>query len=346
MDHENAGSPESSDMWNEAANVYRKRGLVIVVGAGVSVASGFPTWAQLLRRLAERCIGSAGAELVEELEKIGFSYPAIAGIIRSNWHSDSGFLEVVREELYRDFPFFRGLLVLQKREFVDFVKHENSTLRAVAALCAARSADGKFVPNPLIHALVNFNLDAVLREYSENRYDVRLLRTIERASATASSSRINTYYIHGFLQFDDQKIGAPDAEADTIVFTEGEYYDFFGKPFGMFSYTLLHLLREHPCLFIGLSMIDENLRRLLHYSGSERVRSYEAEGLSHDEACSESLRHFAVLCHTSSEAVDQAIERSLADLSVRVTWLNKFEELPDRLGQIYSSTGATWDDVY
>src|SRR5690349_1120355 len=195
------GSPESFDVWNEAANVYRKRGFVVVVGAGVSVASGFPTWAELLRRLAERCLGSTGAELVEALEKIGFSYPAIAGIIRSSWHGDASFLELVREELYRDFPFFRGLLVLQKREFVDFVKQKNSTLRAVAALCAARSADGSFVSNPLVHAVVNFNLDAVLREYTECRYDERLLRTIERASATASSSRINTYYIHGFLQF-------------------------------------------------------------------------------------------------------------------------------------------------
>ena len=116
-------------MWNEVANVYRKRGLVVVVGAGVSVASGFPTWAQLLRRLAERCVGSSGAELVEGLEKIGFSYPAIAGIIRSGWHSDSAFLELVREELYRDFPFLRGLLVLQQSEFVEFVKKKNSTLR-------------------------------------------------------------------------------------------------------------------------------------------------------------------------------------------------------------------------
>jgi hypothetical protein len=130
------------------------------------------------------------------------------------------------------------------------------------------------------------------------------------------------------------------------VFTEGEYYDFFGKPFGMFSYTLLHLLREHPCCFIGLSMIDENLRRLLHYSRSERVHSYEAEGLPHDAACTQSLRHFTVLCHTSNGAVDQAIEQSLADLGVRVAWLSNFEELPDRLGRIYASSGTMWEEVY
>lgn len=336
----------SSDVWNDAARVYAKRGLVLVLGAGVSVASGFPTWEKLLRRLGERCVGTGSADLIGELEAIGYSYPAIAGIIRSSWRSDSGFLELVREELYREFPFFRQPVVLAERELVDFVKQGNCTLRAVAALCAARSADAGFAANPLIHAVVNFNLDALLREYTECRYGVRFLRTIERASATASSARINTYHIHGFLQFDPEKMGAADLEADTIVFTEGEYYDFFGKPLGMFSYTLLHLLREHPCFFIGLSMIDENLRRLLHYSRSERVRSYQAEGLPHDAACAESLRHFAALCHTSNGAIDEAIERSLADLGVSVAWLSNFGELPDRLGQIYSSSGATWEEVY
>jgi hypothetical protein len=341
-----AKSIGSSEVWNDAARVYAKRGLVLALGAGVSLASNLPTWAQLLRRLGKRCTDTGGDDLIGELEKIGYSYPAIAGIVRSIGLSDSEFIEVVREELYRDFPFFREPVELVERELVDFVKRGNPTLRAVAALCAARDSNADFVPNSLIHAVVNFNLDAILRQYTECRYGVRLLRTIERASATASSSKINTYYIHGFLQFEPQKIGAADLEADTIVFTESEYYDFFGKPFGMFSYTLLHLLREHHCCFIGLSMIDENLRRLLHYSRSERVRSYQAEGLHYEAACIKSLRHFAVLCHTSNGAVDQAIERSLLDLGVSVAWLNDFGELPDRLGQIYASSGATWEEVY
>jgi hypothetical protein len=341
-----AGPIVASDVWDEAVKVYAERGFVLVLGAGVSLGSGLPTWPELIRRLGERCIGTGSAELIAELEKIGYSYPAIAGIIRSKSDSDTTFLELVREELYRNFPFFRGILVLQENEFVDFVKQGNTTLRAVSAICAARSSNAGFVPNPRIHAVVNFNLDAVLREFTESRYNVNLLRTIERASATASSRKINTYHIHGFLQFDAQKIGKAESEANTMVFTEGEYYDFFGKPFGMFSYTLLHLLREHSCFFIGLSMIDENLRRLLHYSFSERVRSYQDEGVLAKDAAAESLRHFAVLCHTDNGPVDDAIERSLADLGVSVAWLRDFPELPDQIGRIYASTGAAWQDVY
>ena len=343
-------TPESinpSEVWNKAAEVYGDKGFVLVLGAGVSLLSGFPTWTELIRRLGERSIGADAAELINELENIGYSYPAIAGIIRSTWRSDSpSFLELVREELYRGFPFFRGILALQENEFVEFVKRDNPTLRAVAALCATRRSNGGFRPNRRIHAIVNFNLDAVLRNFTERRYGRNLLRTVERASADASSRKINTYYIHGFLQFDAEKIGNAESEADSIVFSEGEYYAFFGRPFGMFSYTFLHLVREHPCLFIGLSMTDDNLRRLLHYSYSERVRSYEDEQLSPEKARSESLRHFAILRHSSIAAVDHAIEQSLSELGVSVAWLSKFEELPDRLGQIYASSGARWEEVY
>jgi len=174
----------SRDIWNEIARVYSKRGLVLVVGAGVSMDSGFPTWAQLLRRLGERCVGSASVDLIADLERIGFSYPAIAGIIRSGWQSESSFLEVVREELYRDFPFFRGVVFLQEREFVDFVKQGNGTLRAVAALCAAQSADARFVPNPLMsgHRLprVRRGLTRIISTASSNSMTRRLVRLIRR----------------------------------------------------------------------------------------------------------------------------------------------------------------------
>lgn len=338
-------SASAKGVWENIASDYASRGLVLVLGAGISVASGFPNWGELLRRLGERCMGPAGSDLVLHLHEAGYSYGMIAGVLKSSNRAGTSFVELVRDELYRDFPFYKRLRV-SKDKLVSSVKKANPTLRAVGALCAVRNVSGEFEPNPQIHAIVNFNLDAVLRRYTEYRYDRIILRTVERASADASSTKINTYHIHGFLQFELSKIGDRELEADTIVLAEDEYFDFFGKPFGMFSYTMLHMLREHPCLFVGLSMVDENLRRLLHYSRSERVRSYEAEGVSPKRAVHKCDRHYAILRRTTNRAVDSAVEKSLANLGVAVAWLDDYAELPDRLRDVYTAAGRVWDDVY
>jgi hypothetical protein len=56
-------------------------------------------------------------------------------------------------------------------------------LRAVAALCAKwDDRTRSFVRNDRIHAVVNFNLDALLREYVAVRYKRALVRSVERAS--------------------------------------------------------------------------------------------------------------------------------------------------------------------
>lgn len=112
--------------------------------------------------------------------------------------------------------------------------------------------------------------------------------TVERASAgpyAQSESergsfvprRINIYHLHGYLRF-DKKAGEPRKETDKITLTEQDYFDVFNDPTSIFNYTFLHLLREWTCLFIGLSMQDENVRRLLHYSAKERMESLMAEG--------------------------------------------------------------------
>ena len=55
-----------------------------------------------------------------------------------------------------------------------------------------------------------------------------------------------------------------------------------------------YLLCEYFCLFIGLSLNDDNIRRLLHYSKVEREHSFEREGVSQPDE-REIIRHFAIL---------------------------------------------------
>jgi len=151
--------------------------------------------------------------------------------------------------------------------------------------------------------------------------------------------------MHGFIRFDkdlgDLRHGAPDRR----VLTEQEYFNFYNDPNGLFNYTFLYLLREHPCLFLGASMIDDNIRRLLHYSKKEREMGYIQEGRA-DEAEEKSIRHYAVLKSPPSQEIAGLTEISLKRLGVNVLWLNDFAEMPDLLAKVYESASGTWGDVY
>jgi SIR2-like domain len=273
----------------------------------------------------------------------------IASILEEHCGSRTEFIKRVREALYREFPFFPdGVNSANRGELVQHVQANNLTLRTVASLCASRKAnDFTYTPNPQIRAVVTFNLDAVLQEYVRARYGRSMLRTIERASAQAISERTNIYHMHGFLRF-DRKANDPAKEAaDAVVLTEQDYFNFFGDPSSLFNYTFLYLLREWSCLFVGLSMQDENIRRLLHFSKRERVRGFENEGrLNPDEIRQEVQRHFAILKRSSAPRLDRAVEESLRPLGTSVLWINDHAELEPRLRDLYKAAGSHWDLVF
>lgn len=331
--------------WNLLAQRYRERGLVLILGAGVSKASGLPDWPELLRIVGDRCWGEGGRNTVDALIKDGVSLPAVAGILESNRPKDTIFTSLLHDALYRDFP---AILTRRsapaRKALVDFIhgrdaaQKPNHTLRAVAAMCARQEmAATKYVSNPQVRAVVTSNVDAVLRTYISARYGTWLLRTIDSAQEGSRKGRIPTYYMHGFLKFDGAS-GDPDEPPARCVFTEEEYYDFFNRPHSIFNYTMLYLLREYNCLFIGMSMQDQNIRRLLHYSTSER-----RAGLTGTPEFT-GLRHFAMLSRPPTKELARLKDISLRRIGTRALWLDSHAEIPDRLGALYGATD--WPSVY
>lgn len=327
--------------WKQLARTYADEGLVLGLGAGVSCGCGLPSWPELLRRIA---VAVPKCPPVDKLRAEGMSLPAIATLLKGK-ESPMEFARRVREALYTGFPFFPGGWKSRCEEFIDFVNQTNSTLRAVAALCAGPvGSSNQRRPNPRIHAVVTFNLDALLQEYIRARYGHKFVRTIERASAFPILDTINLYHAHGHIRFDpkwqDRTKNAPDA----LVLGEQEYFDVFGNPTSVFTYSSLHLLRERSFLFIGLSMHDENLRRLLHYSRKEILQSYIAEGVKPDSR--KINRHFAVLKKSCDKEVAASLAQSLGYLGVNVAWVSDYDEIPSRLQALYKGGGGSWDSVW
>lgn len=333
--------------WDLLNARYAEHGVVLAFGAGVSVDCSLPSWIELLSRVGDLC-GGGGRQLVEELRAAGFSLPSIAAALKTSCPRADDFAELVREALYKTFPKdLRAVSSRNWRNLVPFVQENNPTLRAVAALCAVPASSGKgYRKNPRVHAIVNFNIDAVFRAYVQARYgDPLLVRTVERSSKSRDPDKINVYYLHGFLRFDRKARDREKEASDKLVITEQEYFDFFNSPTSLFNHTFLYLLREHSCVFIGLSMQDDNIRRLLHYSTAERARAYQEEDPKKDWA-RKVRRHFVIMRKPAEEGVWSAIERSLAALGAHVLWISHYEEIPERLREMYTRGGDNWRSVY
>jgi SIR2-like domain len=335
--------------WERVQRAYRRGGIVLVLGSGVSFQSGLPDWNGLLDRLAVGVWGDAATDVLRELRGHNFAAPVLASVMEGRNGGKDKFVERVREALYRDFPFFpSGVPRDDPSPFVAQVQEQNATLRAVASMCAIGRSRG-YAANPRIRAVVTFNLDSLLQAYVANRYRTargrsHLLRTVERPSAGSNPRKISMYHMHGFLRFDSKARDRTKEAPDAVVLTEQDYFEFFNDPMSLFNYVFMYLLRESTCLFIGLSMYDENIRRMLHFSVKERVGGYEREGVPRPER-EKIIRHFAVLKKTGSPHVDAALEGSLLNLGTDVLWISGFDEIPHRLGEVYEAGGDRWELV-
>lgn len=332
---------------------YAQREIVLCLGAGVSQGSRVPDWKELLYRIGGKVMrGEAhGRQVVDQLAEDGLSLPAIAGILEAEHQKrrrlakeepEAQFSDLIREALYRE----TGLVHDSSSKAEAFVKQtqrDNPTLRAVGALCVI---DGPpFKRNPKVRAVINFNYDALFYRYTRARYRPFLLRTIERPEAPLNPNRIPVYHPHGFLHFSKKYAGNKDRETpDQLVLTEQEYFDRFNRPLTVFTYTMLFLLREHPFLFLGCSLNDENVRRLLHYSLQERL-----EGIKRREKrpSSRAIRHFMIRKRERNPEITHLVEASLKRLGVRIVWINDYADIGEVLGQVYEAVdGRRWGDVY
>ena len=321
--------------WDRLHEIYAAEGVFLALGAGVSKESGIPTWVGMLERLSAELLGSE--EAFREMRNAEFSLPAIAGVLRA--HCDEDFTECVRRTLYAAFKFRNTDMSKGRGDFVAQTEEENPLLCAVASLAAARKNDGGFASNPRIHHIITFNIDTLLQRYGNSRFGP-ILQTIAEPGVRRKPDRINVYHMHGRLEFGKRgTTGRAEREtAERLVIAEQDFFDFFNAPTHIYNYTFLYLLREYSCLFIGLSMQDDNIRRLLWYSSQE--------GRSAGKRDEDDLRHFAILKRPDSETLAGYVESSLRELGVRVLWVRGFDEIPQRLGALYEAGGGSWEAVY
>ena len=123
-----------------------------------------------------------------------------------------------------------------------------------------------------------------------------------------------------------------------MVFSEEGYHKLFLEPYNWANMIQLNYLINNTCIFIGLSMTDPNLRRLLEIAAQ---KSLDIE---------ERLKHYVILKRTEFnddknfvrddkivkfERIYEALQESFfAELGLNIIWIDNFSEIPNLLKKI------------
>lgn len=271
--------------------------LTLVCGAGVSIGAKIPSWNELLLDLLESMIARISNDQAIKLKaNKNSSYRSILGssslvmgkYLKSNLGKD--FLPELRDALYKNNPKTCDLI----NAIVDVSRPQR---------------DGK----PL-DSIITFNFDALIEE-NLNSNNIKH-KAIDNEGVRNKADELPIYHVHGFLP----RTGKITASKN-VVFSEDSYHTQFIEPFSWSNLIQLNKLSQNTCLFIGLSLTDPNLRRLLDVANRKDP--------------SNNLNHYIIKkkpnLNNSTDKVDDLMmfleEQDANELGLNVIWVNDFDEI-------------------
>lgn len=279
----------------ELTKIVHHKDCSLFLGAGVSKSAEAPSWDELLKSLYLRSIGCHDFREPEEYNSISKinSYSAL----------------------------------ITARYVTQGIQNVDGEIKSIIY-------DGTQETSPLIRAIVNMVKDVSVHVSSiiSYNYDDLVDMALEKAGVdilsvygnnrAESFSTLPIYHVHGLIPR-TRKIQS------TPILNEKDYHKIYQENYHWSNVEQLHALSRKTCIFIGLSMTDPNLRRLIEFSrrGSEAgmyhyvfLQRFETEGVSHEFNC---------------ECCDR-YQKMMGEMGVNVIWYKKHEELPAILSSLYS----------
>lgn len=288
---------------------YKNNDLVLFLGAGVSIDSGIPLWSELIKKLLIQMIikRSDNKELTSEeidmLSDLAYNNKEDSPLtqmryIRSAFEDDE-YYELVHDVLYSK-PLSKN----------------NKILDAIIKLAAPQYS------NAGLKSIITYNFDDLIEQkFEEKEFEHNSIYQEENMIAI---DKLNIYHVHGFLPSNWSK----EENDANLIFSEEDYHRVYRDSFSWSNLTQINAFRDNTCLFIGCSLTDPNLRRLLDVSTRNK----------------ESARHYAILRKNRVETTDTKHEKLLKiyqniddnireayfrELGINIIWVDSFEEIPD-----------------
>jgi hypothetical protein len=244
---------------------WRNKELVLFLGAGVSIPYGLPTWKSLILELL--------FEQTEETRRLGSMWPhyrrAVASWMTEYFDYDPLVLARMvertlgsnsRSDVPPPLSATNQNLFLNRLRAHLYANHRvptgRTTLNAIGDLIAR--SDLKHG----VASVVTFNFDDLLERELEGRR-VKVQSVVDARRVNRQGMPI--VHAHGFIPE-----SGPISRKD-VVFAEPDYHRLTESVFHWSLSFIVERLRKNTVLFVGLSMSDPNLRRLLDASRNSDI---------------------------------------------------------------------------
>jgi hypothetical protein len=244
-------------------------GITLVLGAGISLASGVPFWAELVDRLWKDTFPKD--PFPRDVSHLPQFLPLALELISRKL--DAKFPEALKSALYQGVkPPDRATL-----------EQGQDSLSVLARLIVQEHGFGGA---RRIQRVITFNVDDLLETatwlLSPQR---KVLKMVSRAGHHPERGRgeqaLPIYHLHGFLPHVDPRIKSQKNEwqgaADFLVFTDSQYWSSVASPMSFANRVMSFALHDSRCLFIGLSMTDINVMRWLAVRANEIEQDKEEQ---------------------------------------------------------------------
>lgn len=324
--------PKSSTISRQQAirninDSYQKEKLVLVLGAGVSLEFGVPSWGILLQNLMVHTIkeeNNVSNVLSKLFNDIFAPNPLIAGRYLQDYfeNNDSSFESMVRDVLYST---------------IDKDK-DSELLSEIVKICVA---PGK---SPNLDSIVTYNFDDIL-EYKLEKTEMEIpYKSVFGIGIEIKNGELPIYHVHGYLP-ESEKL----SDSNKITFGENNYHQQYSDIYSWNNIVQINKFRENTCVFIGSSLTDPNIRRLLDIAlrqkGNKRKHHYIFKKKIDNKSLSEKLKKtlntpeilnnknnagldFDETIELLTDIYERFEENDSASFGVQTIWVNDWDEIP------------------
>ena len=307
--------------------------LTLVCGAGISSDSAIPTWHDLLVNILNDIYSDHDPSNPDDMVSAEYllSLMPESNLILGKYLrillADS-FEKVVQKHLYANYNQKRGLNSCTEDNSTEssstgvsytedssteqnLTCHDDETpiLKAIVELAHPKNSDGR------LESIITFNFDDLIEKALANHgIDCA---SIWKEGQICRPDQLPVFHVHGFLP-NQEELDSPN-----LVFSEESYHSQFNDPYSWANLTQLNSFSTDVCLFIGISLSDPDLRRLLDIIWGK------------NHAC----KHYIIMKKSdrkskTDEIANMLFEQDAYLLGLNVIWCSEFSEIPDILSRI------------